>query len=200
MKSVNIQRLLTASLLTIGCASLSIADEITLKPKVLGSIRAHGPSPYPTKTVVAGCFVGIQTKPKLFDFTKPQTDGYRTIAEFDLSELPKGAQIESAVLRIKQVSIRPSISVSARGYVGDGKLTTSDFDGSLLAGITSKLNETSQIPVTKFVQDLTSTSKRYAGFSLQGPALAPSDRLGFDSLSTDPQSSPSLIVTYKVKK
>ena len=200
MKIIRIHQLLTASLLATVGATLAIAEEITLNPKVLGSVKMVGVGGGGLRTIETGCRLGGRVVGSKTMWSKPYHTTYKSVLEFDLNDLPQGAKIDSATLQLTRNTARPSSWVTAWGFVGDGKLTTADWFGNVLEGATSKLNEACSIPVTKFVQDLALASKQYAGFSLSGTTFSLGDPFGFDSLSTDPKSSPSLIIKYTIVK
>jgi hypothetical protein len=125
----------------------------------------------------------------------------RAAMEFDLARIsPK--RIQSATLKIESrgTGILPgtlTIPVEVRGYLGDGSITTDDFNaGSVITSFDSLAtpdNTPIFIDVTEFLRGMRPGKSRIAGFTLSSDVHGVQINYGSLELGT----APSLIITLK---
>jgi hypothetical protein len=87
---------------------------------------------------------------------------YRSALEFDLSTIPRGATINSAVLSLKNFSLRGGTIVQFHGYAGNGSVELADMSISNFLGERSALSDFT-IDILPFIQTQLDNNSSFAG-------------------------------------
>jgi hypothetical protein len=131
----------------------------------------------------------------------PSTYNWRAAMEFDVSAIPTGAVISSAILNVRYSGasgIRAN-TLQFNSYIGDGLITHTDFEVDNIIGPLCNAfgpqDGTSyyKVPAGDFVQSLVNGRNRYAGFMVEN--LYP-NQTSLYGKGGGPGYAPTLDVTY----
>jgi hypothetical protein len=138
----------------------------------------------------------------LLAYTGGSTYQYRAALEFDLSGIPAGATIQSAVFRIRYNGANgmPAETLKFNAYPGDGIMSPEDFrvDNQIgprynAFGPPADTKPFYEVPATDFIQSLLQSQSAYAGFMVQNVV---GNQTAFYSRFTGPSYEPRLDIEY----
>jgi hypothetical protein len=138
---------------------------------------------------------GLTISPKSFGGATPYNQ--RAVMEFDLSQLPAGVKLESALLQMTAFSGTSDNKFFMHGYEGNGVLEIADANASnTLADIQIRSSKPSSVTfdVTEYVNSLLSRGVIYLGLGLRGEESSNNAYLDFGASEYAP-GAPTLTIT-----
>lgn len=126
----------------------------------------------------------------------------KTLLEFPLSQIPAGAQITSAKLKLDPTTSSSSMVIDAMGYVGDGLASLSDefMPSTHLGSSAGAITSTTDVTITldeAYIQSLLG-SHSHLGLRLQSASSGP--LINIASLESTTGVAPTLSLTFSLNQ